>query len=715
MAPPQPRAHPVRELTIGLATFAFYIVVEQLGGHGRTAAAEDNGRALLAAEHRLGVPVEVWLNSWIVPHQRLRVLANYEYAFTYLVTAMVVLVWLYWRRPEAYRWARTSFVLMNILGLACFALYPVTPPRLLGDASFVDTVASDGTWGSWGSPMVNHANQLAAMPSLHIAWAVWVSVVLAGITSRWWLQGLSAAHITVTALVILATANHYLLDAAGGVLLVGLTVVLMSLGWDQPGSVRSPRVAGADAFFLAVDSPTSVQQVGGLVVADAPAAGYRDRVRAVVEAHLDGFPRLRQRLSPASRWRRPRWLRQSTVDLDWHIPAVTLPGGGLGAVRDLVARLQLTPLPRDRPLWRFVVVTGFAPEKAAVVLIVHHTVADGVATIAQALTWLDGPASASNNSGPAAGGADGAAPGAGRQAVATAAGLVQLATDGANRHPLPAGPGEDRGYATLSIPLRTVRSIARIGDVRVTDVLLTVVAGAVRRLFPAPPAVRTAVPVAMRLPGATEEGNVTAAVMVDLPCGDMPEVERLGAVSRRSGRLRSGTRAVGARFVMRTVCTLLPPVALGWFARASYGRRTFSAIVSNLPGPTGEYRLAGARVEQVYPILPLAPGAPLAVGAIGWDATLFVGASVDPALFPDAGRFADAARAALADLIADLLATRATATPASVAPVSPALANSSDGVDGVAAAARVDGRLQARARTSRARTSGASNVDPNSR
>ena len=87
----RPRLLP--ELTIGLATFAVYVVVESLGGQGREDAAERNGRALLAAEERLRIPVEVWLNSWLVPHQRLRLLANYEYAFTYLATAFVLLIW----------------------------------------------------------------------------------------------------------------------------------------------------------------------------------------------------------------------------------------------------------------------------------------------------------------------------------------------------------------------------------------------------------------------------------------------------------------------------------------------------------------------------------------------------------------------------------------------------------------------------------------------
>ena len=106
-------------------------------------------------------------------------MANYEYAYTYVLSAFLLLGWLWWRRPDVYRWARTSFVWLNLLGIACFALYPLAPPRLLAGAGFVDTVLRGGTVGSWGSPLVAHANQVAAMPSLHVAWALWVSVVLA--------------------------------------------------------------------------------------------------------------------------------------------------------------------------------------------------------------------------------------------------------------------------------------------------------------------------------------------------------------------------------------------------------------------------------------------------------------------------------------------------------------------------------------------------------
>ncbi len=168
-----------REVALGLSAFGVYSVIASLDWPGREAAADREGRQILALERSLHIPLEVPLNEWLAQEPLLRVLANYEYAFTYVVSALILLGWLYRSRPETYRWARTSFLLMNALALACFAVYPVAPPRLLADAGFVDTVRLGHTWGSWGSPLVEHANQLAAMPSLHIGWAVWVSVVLA--------------------------------------------------------------------------------------------------------------------------------------------------------------------------------------------------------------------------------------------------------------------------------------------------------------------------------------------------------------------------------------------------------------------------------------------------------------------------------------------------------------------------------------------------------
>jgi hypothetical protein len=177
-------------------------------------------------------------------------------------------------------------------------------------------------------------------------------------------------------------------------------------------------------------------------------------------------------------------------------------------------------------------------------------------------------------------------------------------------------------------------------------VLLSSVAGGLRRVVAEPPEhaalLRVAVPLMVREPGSAAEGNLTAAVMTDVPLGPMSEPARLAETARRSGVLYTGTRALASTFVMRDIGGALPPPLHSWFARTVYGGAFFQGIVSNMPGPQQRLSLAGAPLLEVYPILPLGPGAPLAVGALGWDGILSVGLAVDPALVPDASALATA-------------------------------------------------------------------------
>jgi diacylglycerol O-acyltransferase / wax synthase len=654
-----------RELLGGLIVFAIYSAVAGLDWSGRASAAAAHGRALFGLERALRLDLEVPLNRWLVPHEVLRTVANYEYATTYVASALALLAWLYLRRPATYRWARSSFLLLNVLALGCFALYPVTPPRLLPELGFVDTVRTGHTWGSWGSPMVEHANQLAAMPSLHIAWALWVSVVLACVSGARWLQAVSALHVLLTALVIMATANHYLLDAVGGAGLVWLTLALMGVCRDRPGRSGATRVPASDAFFLHVESPVAAQHVGGLVLLDESGVGYRERLRSLIEDHLDLLPRFRQRLSTPSRWRRPRWVPSGPLDWDWHVPEfdITTPDGrpgGIAGLHAFIARHQAAPLPRDRPLWRFMVVRGVAPGRAAAVLVVHHVVSDGIGTVAQVMRMLEPPLTELPLG-------SSTRPGRLRSALAVPVGLAQLATDGGARYRLPTGGTARRTFGTVDLPLEEVRAVSRRHGARVSDVLLSAVAGALRRVGHqrtdgASPRLRVAVPLMVREPGSSAEGNLTAAVMMDLPLGPLAESERLAEVASHSRRLRTGTRALASRFVMRTVGQLLPPPVHAWFARTVYGARFFQAIVSNMPGSNRPMWMAGAGMEAVYPILPLAPGAPLVVGALGWDGTLFVGITADPALVDDADALGEAIRAVVDELGRSAPARAATGT-----------------------------------------------------
>jgi len=137
----------------------------------------------------------------------------------------------------------------SLLGLIGFATAPLAPPRML--PGFIDTMARYGRYGWWDSAasaprgLGSLTNQLAAMPSLHVGWAIWCGWMVARYAQRAWVRGLAIAYPVIVVLVVLATANHYLIDAVAGlvVLLAGLSISRMAVrfGWLKP----APTMIGA--------------------------------------------------------------------------------------------------------------------------------------------------------------------------------------------------------------------------------------------------------------------------------------------------------------------------------------------------------------------------------------------------------------------------------------------------------------------------------------
>ncbi|WP_075899444.1 bifunctional phosphatase PAP2/O-acyltransferase family protein [Actinomadura sp. CNU-125] len=359
---------------------------EAAGGAPGARAARAHGETLYELERALHIDVELPLNEWLAGQSVLRTLANYEYAITYVASALALLVWLFRRHPERYRTARTAFVLLNVIALACFALYPVMPPRLMPDLGFLDTVRLGGTWGSWGSPLVEHADRFAALPSLHMAWTLWVGVELARVNAHRSVQALNTVHIIVTGYVIMATANHFLVDAVAAVPLVAVSVYAA----ERFARPSAERVRAPDAFFLAVETERAPQHTGGVIMLDTSADPVHraDLIRLVAE-RMDRLPRFRQRPDGAGRWRRPVWRDQAALDWDWHVAERHVTG--MDGLREVIARVQAEPFPRDRPLWRIILVHGAEPGRTAVVFLMHHVVADGVGVVAQATALMEPP------------------------------------------------------------------------------------------------------------------------------------------------------------------------------------------------------------------------------------------------------------------------------------------------------------------------------------
>ncbi|GAA1863039.1 bifunctional phosphatase PAP2/O-acyltransferase family protein [Actinomadura bangladeshensis] len=657
-----------REIVTALAVLVVYLVFTHAFS-GDRAASDAHGRALLEFERWAHLDAERPLNDLLARHGPLGAAAAWEYATTYVIGTFGFLIWLWWRRNPAYEWARNTLILVTLIAICCFAVWPTTPPRLLPGEGFTDVIAMHHPPATWGSEVVSAgANPYAAMPSLHIGWVAWIGVAAVRARCRPWFAWLCALHLAVTGLVIVATSAHYVVDIPGGLLLLPAAAaaerarVRLVGGRRAPGAAgprREQRVAAADAFFLHVESRAVPQVVGGVAEFAGPAPPA-EKVRALFAERLPRLPRLTQRVRPGGVLRRPRWVETGAVDLRRHVQELELPAaGGRRALDGLVARLVAEPLDPARPLWRFCLVRRGPAGPDAVVVLFHHAIADGIGVVDILRGILD---PALPEAAPARG------PGGLARAAAVLPGLVQLGLDGAARTVSVAGAlGPERVFGTATLPLDRVRAVARAAGARVTDVLLALVGEAVAGVLEerGEPAdgrpLRTAVPMTLRAPeppgtGRTAvPGNLTAALRLDVPVGAMPVRDRLAAVHAAAERRRRSGRALASTAAMRLMGALPPPLHAR-AARRTYRAGFFGGIVSNMPGPPLPMSLAGARLGDVHPILPLADGVPFAVGALSWNGALHISVTAEPNVLPEGAAFPDALLRAFGRLAAAVTA-----------------------------------------------------------
>ncbi|MFD5079345.1 phosphatase PAP2 family protein [Streptomyces sp. NPDC058371] len=185
------------------------------------------------AEHHLGIAVEEAVNHAVNSVTWLIVGMNYYYATLHFVVTLGVLVWLFRSHPGRYAAARTALFATTAVALVGYYFFPLAPPRLMTGGSFVDTVLVHQTWGSMASGDLKHmSNQYAAMPSMHIGWSLWCGLTIVALASAPWARILGLLYPAATLLVIVATANHFWLDAVGGMICLafGITVARLWYG-----------------------------------------------------------------------------------------------------------------------------------------------------------------------------------------------------------------------------------------------------------------------------------------------------------------------------------------------------------------------------------------------------------------------------------------------------------------------------------------------------
>ena len=187
-----------------------------------------NARGLLGLERSLHIDPELTLDRWLAGHHTLGLILSDYYDNAHFVVTLGLLGWLWWRRADLYRPLRNSLVLVNVLAFIVFWRFPVAPPRML--SGFTDVVAESHAFGSWHTgALASRANQLAAMPSLHMAWAGWCTLALWRLSKRRLVRGLAILYPCVTAVAVLATGNHFVFDLIGGLATLALAVLLVEM------------------------------------------------------------------------------------------------------------------------------------------------------------------------------------------------------------------------------------------------------------------------------------------------------------------------------------------------------------------------------------------------------------------------------------------------------------------------------------------------------
>lgn len=392
--------------------------------------------------------------------------------------------------------------------------------------------------------------------------------------------------------------------------------------------------------------------IGALLVLDGRM--QLEELDQLVRDKLLSLRRFQQHVvEPPRGWGRPRWQQDAPFDLRRHVAKLDVAGPlEESALVTLVGERMSTPLPSGSSPWRFELV-DFGARQSAILVRVHHSIADGLALISVLQDLADErPAKASADQSPTALRARGNPL---RRILGEVGGLFRFLTLFADvttslKNPL---GGTKRVAWSGPIPLESIKAIARVRGHRLIDVLLGAVAGALGRHLrlrgPVPRQVRGLLPIAAA-PGSSSVrglGNHYASVFVRLPVDDGDAVARTENVARQLTRLRSrGEPAVAGALVTLagTVWPRLERRAVGWWSRRA------SLVVSSLAGPKEDLRLAGRRLESMMVWAPAPASIGLSLTLFGYAGALRLGILADTAVIDRPHELVADFEAALAEI-----------------------------------------------------------------
>lgn len=215
----QPRIR-VALLEFGLmaSLFGLYYVTRGIAA-GRAYDAFQNAFLVMRIEQALGLDVEQAVQAFVLANPLITTVLNTVYTYTHLWTVVLFGFWTFFFVSERYREVRATFLAILGVGLLSYTLFPLAPPRFFPWRGFVDTLALSRGVNYDHPGIATLYNPFAAMPSLHVAFSVFVCVGLFRLSQSCLLRSLGLGHVLLMTLAVIGTGNHYVLDCLAGTVL----------------------------------------------------------------------------------------------------------------------------------------------------------------------------------------------------------------------------------------------------------------------------------------------------------------------------------------------------------------------------------------------------------------------------------------------------------------------------------------------------------------
>jgi membrane-associated phospholipid phosphatase len=192
--------------------------------YDQSAAAFENARDIVDAERALGLFIEPAIQSWAIGTGWVEQVCAWMYINTHFVVTTCALAFIYLFRNAHFYWIRNMFMVAMALALVGYVAFPTAPPRLLPELGFADSVAHF-TGVTSGESVNALFNPYAAVPSMHVAFALMLGIPLVRICRRRWAKALWSVYPAVVTLSVVVTANHWVLDAVAGAAVAAVSAV----------------------------------------------------------------------------------------------------------------------------------------------------------------------------------------------------------------------------------------------------------------------------------------------------------------------------------------------------------------------------------------------------------------------------------------------------------------------------------------------------------